>query len=790
MVRFLFVVFLLVFSALLGQAAQRPNQLIDDNHRAQFLIDVAKVLETNRENIIPLLNEIGAYPGASYEVDQSIKALRGAVDSELKNFKNIKGLRKLVIYGSSNIPLYTLTLQVIIPSLVFDQVVFKVSSKTKSVYQRLWDLLRKPLAEKYVLGDLMTSNSRSGISDLVMDHIAGKTSDGHPADVVVFTGNPQNGDELIAQAEKAIREEAQIKNHRMLFLKFGAGMNPVVIDSQIGEADLPKAIDASLEHFLVNSGQDCISPNFSLLPIAQRDQAIRLIRNQVARIQYGDLQDRSADYSSLTFGTQNTISSLAVFKEKYKSYLVTSIDAQVDPISKRVDPHVFVMPGRLFKELPLEEFYAPFAVFFTYESQEELNEMIQDSRLAKKAMFASLFGSQQSASFIQTRDALIKTRHLVFENASVFSAEDRNKPFGGFGSDVSTVNYIDKVNGVTSNRQFVRPLLISKEVRKGFGTIINTTQVENKKFLSNANSKVEIASRFSVENLAPTKSIIHLERKAISGFTGLLRFISNYSVLNQLVSEQQKYFASKFKEDFLPGQQMVSTRGGLLSESHFLKASEIEKQIIAGTYSKVLVASESLVQLHVDDIGDVTIVVEGRPEEVILTTKLISQALEEDHSLNRFKAYDSLSGLNSKSIALIIQQFLGSLRDINLSLDSKEINIETIVRYFEHHPNLRSFLYPIQKWSDHPLILQIESEEKRRIAQEAYSKSTLRYLRELHRIAQLNLGEIELRKQIGLWVWGVENKKFSELIGPWNSQLKILKSAQPKVLRCEMLFAL
>lgn len=65
----------------------------------------------------------------------------------------------------------------------------------------------------------------------MMDHIAGRSPYVHPADVVVFTGNPQNGDELSIQAREALQKNENIKNHRLLFLKFGAGMNPVVMDS-------------------------------------------------------------------------------------------------------------------------------------------------------------------------------------------------------------------------------------------------------------------------------------------------------------------------------------------------------------------------------------------------------------------------------------------------------------------------------------------------------------------------------------------------------------------------------
>lgn len=791
MKRSLFVLSILVWFSSLALAAQRPGQLQGLQQQSQFLSDVAHVFEQKKNEIIPLLNEIGALPGALYEVEQSIKALRGASQAELQNFKDIQHLNKIVIYGSSNIPLYTLTLQVIIPSLLFDNVVFKVSSKTKTVYQRLWSLIQKSLSEKYNLSavQFVFSNSKDGSKDFMMDQIAGREPNLNPADVVVFTGNPANGDDLEIQAREALQQNTKIKAHRMLFLKFGAGMNPVVIDSQIGAPELSKAIDASLEHFLVNSGQDCISPNFSLLPLGQKMQAIRLIKEQVAKMRYGSLQDSYANYSDLTFGTQNTLSALIQFKEKYKAYLVTDPNAAIDLETKRVDPHVFVIPGSLFKQLPLDEFYAPFAVFFTYESEAELKDMIHDPRLSRKAMFASLFGQETSPSFKAIRKELIRTRHLVFENASVFSAEDGNKPFGGFGSDVSTVNYIDKSEGLVSDKQFTRPLLISKEVRKAFRGRQNRILEVSSPLLS-ANLSQSPLATFSIEELSPLRAAVTLDRKALNGFAEFSRFISTYFVFNRLVSEQQKYFSSKFNPDFLPGRQFVANDGGLLEETNFATTKKVEKQILAGEYSKISVNSSGVIQLHVDVIGNVQLLVEGAtPEELNSTLKLISQALSEEKDFSRFSNFKSLSGLNQPLASLKLQQFINTYKRQFSNEALSTVHVDKIIRYFEAHPQFASFLFPIQKWNENPIFDGIEDPAKRQATIEIYMHSTAKYVEELSQVAEKNSGESELRRQIGLWVWGTGNKAFSELIAPWNMQMKSLRS-KPKALRCEMLFAL
>lgn len=60
-------------------------------------------------------------------------------------------------------------------------------------------------------------------------------------------------------------------------------------------------------------------------------------------------------------------------------------------------------------------------------------------------------------------------------SASVFSEENGNRPFGGFGSDVSTADFIEIKDGKMEAKRFARPLLISKELRKGFANTLSTS---------------------------------------------------------------------------------------------------------------------------------------------------------------------------------------------------------------------------------------------------------------------------------------------------------------------------
>lgn len=255
-----------------------PQSIDETNLRTQrthFYSEISKAIEANRDELVEALNEIGTVQGANYEIEQALKTLRNAPEKELANFSSIQNLKKMAIYGSSNIPLYTIVLQIFIPSVVFDKVVFKISSKTKNVYQKIWKILDRSLVDKFGLSkkvEFVVSNKKDGIEDYMMSSILGKTRDQTAADVVVFTGNPQNGDQLVQQINDKIAD-SKLTQHKILFMKFGAGMNPIVVDQSVQASQINQIIETSLEHFKINSGQDCISPNFSLLPINYKDQA-------------------------------------------------------------------------------------------------------------------------------------------------------------------------------------------------------------------------------------------------------------------------------------------------------------------------------------------------------------------------------------------------------------------------------------------------------------------------------------------------------------------------------------
>ena len=181
-------------SAAFGQAIKRPTDLESQSQKVVYYQFLAEVLESNKPELLRILSQIGSISGAEYEVDQAIKTLRGVEQFEIKNLENSNKLRKLVVFGSSNIPLYSLVLHGLIPSTKAQKIIYKASSSTNKIYNELWELILRNTQNQYDLTNInvLTSAKASRSRNRIMKEILGET-DKVPADLVVYTGNPERG---------------------------------------------------------------------------------------------------------------------------------------------------------------------------------------------------------------------------------------------------------------------------------------------------------------------------------------------------------------------------------------------------------------------------------------------------------------------------------------------------------------------------------------------------------------------------------------------------------------------
>jgi len=434
---------------------------------------IAERIISNKEVIIKHLTDVDNYYGAKYEIEQSIKTLRGVKIHELEYLKTIDGLKNVAVYGSTNIPLYTLILHGLIPASTGANIWFRTPQASRQTYLKLMSTIKNLLPEF----DLSNLHILSEPQDVQYDYfrkqyVLGLNRKGtrylrDPSEVVIFTGKPETGDEIVLTISKKI-QEMRVKDQRhikILFLKFGSGLNPVLITNR-AEKLIHLATNATVEAIKINTSQDCIAPKLYIVHESMLNNFTDLLLNKLKNLKFGKNNDTSSDYGPLTF--KEDFSGLVNFRTKWRNYLVTG-NSIISPEEKRVDPHLFIFPFEKFKDVELEDHFAPFVILFKYENESQLEVIANDSRIKRRAMFASIFSDSSDYNLFKIRKLFEDNFHSTILNQSVFTEESGNFPFGGYSKDASSSTLlISNENTEMQIKTSNRPILFSKEVSLNF----------------------------------------------------------------------------------------------------------------------------------------------------------------------------------------------------------------------------------------------------------------------------------------------------------------------------------
>lgn len=444
-------------------------------NRVAFMNAAANAIENNRPVFAKLLEQVNTPFGAEYEITQVIKTLRGVEQHEMRYLENTDTLGSVAVYGSRNIPLYTLAMHGLIPAIAAKDVWLRTPKQTSELYIALFDKLKELLPE-YDLSNLHVMPpvyyDEFYKQQVLGLHHKGKrmAPDREAANAVIFVGSPETGEQIKGQILTKLGQlGAAVPAVRQAFMMFGTGLNPVVITEHAQQQQLDAAVKDGVTAVRINNAQDCIAPKLYAVHRSVQKDYIRRLTSELSKLKFGELSDPSVDYTALTFADK--VEGLADFRAKHSAYLVTK-DAVLDSATKRVDPHVFVFPYSKFKsgEVELQDHYAPFFVMFTYENEQQLKELACDPRVRDRAMYASLYGNAASTEMFKLRKVFEDNFHTTTLNLSVFDEESGNFPFGGYGGKASSVTLIEKDAGTQiQTTTMERPLLFSKVAGQFFG---------------------------------------------------------------------------------------------------------------------------------------------------------------------------------------------------------------------------------------------------------------------------------------------------------------------------------
>ncbi|OQW50346.1 MAG: hypothetical protein A4S09_00695 [Proteobacteria bacterium SG_bin7] len=449
------------------------NEPVKD--KKKYFRDILWLLKALRPELRKALSPINNDLGTRIELSQAYSFLRGVEGFELAQLENIRSIENAVIYGSTNVPLYSLIAQAMLIGSFSKNVWFRTPSISRSVYLKIFTYLRDHLPHEYTDNiHLVTDPSDLAYDQFNRIFVMGQNRQGTrsirpPAELVVLTGNPETARTMIDRNIRNLSKVAETYgNYKQLFLGFLAGVNPAVVVPS-AKTNLDFVVERLLFPLLVNAGQDCMNSD------------IVLVHESISK----DLKKKIVEEAENLKVTQVTmvkdLNKLVAYREKYKKYLLNPQTAQIDLDARLVTPHIFSIPFHEFADLEIQEHFAPFITLINYRNVKELEHISLDRRIQKKAMSALIYGGNSlSRDIEEARNVFRQAQHFVTLNSDIYAETEMNLPFGGVGADSSMSVLAElesngKVNVQTRNR----PMLISKEMQNVFGTPVTLIKPES-----------------------------------------------------------------------------------------------------------------------------------------------------------------------------------------------------------------------------------------------------------------------------------------------------------------------
>lgn len=377
--------------------------------------DLLQILEENRFEIFGILSNIETYKTANDEIERCLLLLKNIRIQ--KKYLGRKYDEVLSSFLPLNQPLYSLFLQVIVPSLILQKIYYRPPSLQIELHQALFKIFEKVCANIKIC-----TLSRK----LFMEKYV--TQNG----IVNFTGKYENAVKMISHLPKNI---SVIYN--------GSAVNPVIIDK---EADLALATADLIYARLYNSGQDCMAPACAFVEISVLNPVLKLLKDKLSDLKIGTNKELDTDIGPLI--SKEAFNEYIDFKKKYSEYLIYG--GNVDEDIRLVEPAIFCF-DTVRKDIQ-EIYFAPYFVIMAYSDLKEIKEYLDTDYCEKYAGYISLYGKRILDLSWFSRSI----KMIPLDNTTLFWHENGNKEFGGYGIGCS---FVYTKEGFKS-----KPLLLLREI--------------------------------------------------------------------------------------------------------------------------------------------------------------------------------------------------------------------------------------------------------------------------------------------------------------------------------------
>lgn len=374
----------------------------------------AEAIKANEELLIEAMLEYEPYEAVKDQIARSINCLEN-IESEFKHFDF--ELNKYGAFLPLNLPLYSIVLFALIPSLYSKQVFARPPQVAAKTVEKIVSII----ASYIPLDGIEISNySRSDFLDRIED-----------ADAVCFTGTHKNA--------TVVRERL----HRgAIFLFNGAGINPLVV---LPSADIDLAVTKAIQVKAFNSGQDCAGPDAILVHSSLRQQFVDRLKEEASKIQ---VSSNYKDHQNIAVGPlmdPEGASRVGRFLDKFKDYI--EFGGRVDYRESIVYPTILI--SKISEYSNYTELFSPLWFLHEFSTDEELESYFKDDKYINHCMYVSVFS--RSADDIGDVG-----KSTMLHNQSILDVENGNSEYGGYGSMASSISFDKKT--------IAKPILISRDI--------------------------------------------------------------------------------------------------------------------------------------------------------------------------------------------------------------------------------------------------------------------------------------------------------------------------------------
>src|SRR3989344_5101936 len=322
-------------------------------------------LSSHFENIAEILLEYESFEVVEDEFNRTMDLFKSL--DENKNYFVLR-INEVTAFLPRNQPLYAFACFVVVPSLMAHEIHFRIPHSMRGFFPKLLKVLK---ISKFFPNIIVSKKERLEFlkerSALLVDP---KSRDSVPVTAaVIFTGTSHHADQL-----------RLIFDPRTLFIANGSGHNPFVVST---DADIPKAVEATLILQLYNQGQDCAAPNAILVHQKVYRQFLHSLRAELAKVKIGPYRDRSCRVGPISEPEDlKRIGALIVNNYKWLDPSTKGVIRFAEAI---VEPTIICKP--LKEGGNYTEVFAPIIFVQKYEQDTDLALYFENPQYVRNAMY-------------------------------------------------------------------------------------------------------------------------------------------------------------------------------------------------------------------------------------------------------------------------------------------------------------------------------------------------------------------------------------------------------------------